>query len=106
MLISSMKIERTVSLCFSFHDSIVDATTVLQHRYHSYFSFSFTRLGLFSQQCKVLGTYYFRLLDSQNNHVVEEVQGKDECGIGSGRIVVAHEVAFDAKGKQSCNHSM
>ena len=54
----------------------------------------------------MLGTYYFRLLDSQNNHVVEEVQGKDEGGVGSGRIVVAHEVAFDAKGKQSCNHSV
>jgi hypothetical protein len=64
----------------------------------------------------VLKTYYFCLLDPQNEQVVEEISLEEAkaslvrklgyAGCGKGRVVVAHEVVFDSKGRQGCNHSV
>ena len=64
----------------------------------------------------VLKTYYFRLLDLQSEQVVEEISLEEaeaswdrklgKAGCRNGRGVVAHEVVFDSKGRQSCNHSV
>lgn len=77
------------------------------------FPFPNTFSALFSQPCMLIKTFYFRLLDALNEHVVEEVSLEEAIWArklgnicGGGRIVIAHEVVFDCKGKQGCNHSV
>ena len=74
------------------------------------------RVGINGQPCMVLQTRYFHLLDFSLVHdrvsidrIVKEVSAEVYHAAKLARpnaYACAHEVAFDSKGKQSCNLSV
>lgn len=78
---------------------------------------SLFNLGLFGQPCMILQERYFQILDMNQledttvsiDNVVKEIPlelynaGKFNCPDAFIRV---HEVAFDSKGKRSCNLSL
>ena len=85
--------------------------------YSHHVSLSVQLAGLFGQPCMVLQERYFQILDMNQledttvsiDNVVKEIPlelynaGKFNCPDAFIRV---HEVAFDSKGKRSCNLSL